>query len=156
MCSIMWNMSIVSIVVYRHAYWCVHTLRQCRSIGGFHWRWWIRSENVHLLLFKYTGRPSLNIKIVYWLNYRINILGRPVLKSKSSICRIDHFSNFKLPLTTTTTYSICTVLASVWIYIFLNTNVVLHYLQLCALLAWLRALFYLYFWKFYNKTTLRL
>ena len=32
------------------------------------------------------------------------------------------FLNLRLPLTTMTTYSICTVLASLWSYIFLNAN----------------------------------
>ena len=50
------------------------------------------------------------------------------------------FSNLQLPLTTIT-YSICTVLASVWSWIFLNANAVLHYLQLCVLFeVWLLAL----------------
>ena len=41
-------------------------------------------------------------------------------------------SDFQLLLTTTTADSICTVLASIWSYIFLNANIDLHYLQLCV------------------------
>ena len=65
--------------------------------------------------------------------------------------------NFHLPLTTMTMYSICTILASLWSWIFLNANAVLHYLQLSVLLEmWLLALSRKYFWIFNNKTRLRL
>ena len=49
-----------------------------------------------------------------------------VLKPCPSYRPYRSFLNFKLPLTTTTADSICTVLASIWGFIF-NGNVVLHY-----------------------------
>ena len=49
-------------------------------------------------------------------------------------CITDHFQ-----------ISSCTILASIWSYIFLNANVVLHYLHLCVLLeVWLLTLFQKY------------
>ena len=55
------------------------------------------------------------------------------------------FSNFQLQYRwlKTTTDSICAVLASIWSWVFLNANTVLHYLQVCVLLeAWLLNLFH--------------
>ena len=67
------------------------------------------------------------------------------------------FSNFKLPLTTTTPDSICTVLASIWSYSFLNATVVLHYMPTLRIVGGVTSHFLsLVFWIFNNKTRLRL